>query len=848
MQTTGMSIRRRAIFAAVLCGFWLFSATAFAAGSPDAWLRDLAESEAFDALQEPVLGAYQTLLDRSPTLRRINEWVVTGRGTLVLAGVGLAVVALLVFASRRLRGRGQLTIALRFPEAIEGEFDVRLYPRHRRRGRAQGSLGSPSFSRSGVKRETQFDRVPAGAWIVGIDGTLRAPVSKSPLAQISDEIEVDIEATECSSIEHALASVRAPIEFRIQWDRQPARDVGLCLRGRPESLRYAAHGKSRTSLALGEHMMLVGAGDRVVECPIQIEDYEPSAVQVDLAASDGLVFKGCPPAVTPFLQGNLGEAARALERDGQADVAALLLARLHQEQGQTERAAEQLENAGRAREAAELRRSMSDFDRAATLFENAGELREAAEMYAAAESWTEAARAYAALEEWAEAARCYEQAGDHEALVGALEANGELFRAAALASEHDDRARAIRLLQQVGPKDPEYGRAAEQLALAYETEGHLDLAANQLERRLQSLAPGETAPQLEIHLAELFDETGEWGRALEVLERLRDREPTFPRIASRIESLRKKLTGPAPGSMAPGPFGTGSSVSGTAMSAGSTAGFTPPAGATAFVAEARYEILEEIGRGGMGLVYKARDRRLGRVIALKRMPENLRDHPGAVQLFLGEAQAAARMNHPNIVTLYDADQENGHFFITMELLEGLPLNTILSKRGHFDPKDTARLGMQVCAGLQFAHEQGIVHRDIKTANLFITRERMLKIMDFGLAKILEAVRDKGATLIAGTPFYMAPEQAAGKVTDGRTDLYALGVTLFELSTGRLPFFEGDIADQHRHAPAPNPADGIEGYPADLAELIQNLMAKSPEDRPASATDVARALGETIEPV
>ena len=119
------------------------------------------------------------------------------------------------------------------------------------------------------------------------------------------------------------------------------------------------------------------------------------------------------------------------------------------------------------------------------------------------------------------------------------------------------------------------------------------------------------------------------------------------------------------------------------------------------------------------------------------------------------------------MTLYDADQESGSFFITMELLEGLPLNRILEERGPFGPRDTARIGLQVCAGLQYAHEQSIVHRDIKTSNLFITKERVLKIMDFGLAKILEAVRDKGASVIAGTPYYMAPEQAAGKVNDGR---------------------------------------------------------------------------------
>jgi len=809
----------------MICGLWLLSASASSAGPVDQWLREIADSDRWAAIEEPVVDAYQTLLARSPAARRFQRFATSHDGKLVLIGLTLGLIVGLGVARRFLRGTGELTLRLHFPDEIEGEFDVRLFARSQRGDRTSNRRPFARHTRSSVHRETQFDRVPAGVWFLSIDGILQAPGSRAKLATISEEIEVTIPAKECTSIDHALQAVGTPIEFRVHWDRQAARDVGISLRGRPESLRHAAQGRSHVTLPLGDHVMLIGSGDRVVEQSIRVVNYEPQVIEVDLATPERLIFKGCPPAVNSFLRGDLGDAARALERDGQSDVAALLLARLHQEQGQTECAAEQLENAGRDREAAELRRSISHFDRAAMLFENAGDLRHAAEMYDAAESWAEAARAFSALEEWSDAVRCFERAGDHDGMIGALEAQGELFRAAAIASEHDDRARAIRLLQQMGPKDPEYGRASELLALAFEQEGHLDLAANQLERRLEFLAPGESASPLELHLAELLDETGEWARALRVLENLRDREPTYPNVASRIESLRKKLTGPA-------------------LSL-DTASFTPPPGATAFVAEQRYEIIEEIGRGGMGRVYKARDRRLGRIIALKRMPENLRDHPGAVQLFLAEAQAAARMNHPNIVTLYDADQENGHFFITMELLEGLPLNTMLKKRGRFGPRDTARLGSQICAGLQFAHDQGIVHRDIKTANLFITRDLMLKIMDFGLAKILEAVRDKGATLIAGTPFYMAPEQAAGNVMDGRTDLYGLGVTLFELSTGQLPFSEGDIAEQHRNAAPPDAAALVADYPPALAQLIQKMMAKSPEDRPASAAVVAETLTQMI---
>ncbi len=819
-----MSIHRRAIFTVLVFGFWLFSAHAVSAGPFADWLSEITERigvvpvEAWRARPDDDVRAV------SQAASALGRFATSREGALALAGVAVLLAAAGI-AIRRRRGTGDLTLRLSFPDEVEASFEVSLSRRSGRRGRSARLRSSPPHTRHCVCRETQFDRVTPGSWFLRVEGTLRAPLSRATLLPVDEEIEIEIVAGTCTALEHSLPALESPVEFRIHWDRQPARDVGLGIVGNPQSIRYAGHGVVKMTLALGTHEIVIGAGDRVLEETVQVASYEPCLFQIDLATSKGLIFKGCPPAVPSYLQGDLGNAARALERDGQAEVASLLRARFHQEQGQTERAAEQLENAGRILEAAELRRAISDFDRAAKLFENAGEHRNAAEMYAAAHAWPEAARAYSGLEDWPEAARCFEATGDVEGLIGALEAQGEPFRAAALATENGDRARSIRLLQQIGPTEAEFGAAGELLALAYEREGHLDLAANQLERCLDALPPGDHAPQLEIHLSELLEESGEAARALEVLERLRDRDPTFPQVASRIEGLRKKLSGP--------------------MRDRQTPPYASPLGATAFVAQERYEILEEIGRGGMGLVYKARDRRLGRVIALKRMPETLQNHPTAVQLFLGEVQAAARMNHPNIVTLYDADQENGSFFITMELLEGLPLNAILEQRGRFGPRDSARLGIQVCAGLQFAHDQGIVHRDIKTSNLFITRDKTLKIMDFGLAKILEAVRNGTSTIIAGTPFYMAPEQATGQVADGRTDLYALGVTLFELSTGRLPFRDGNIAEQHRNAAPPDPASGLEGYPRSLADLIQRLMSKSPENRPTSANEVAQMLTDIV---
>jgi serine/threonine-protein kinase len=287
-------------------------------------------------------------------------------------------------------------------------------------------------------------------------------------------------------------------------------------------------------------------------------------------------------------------------------------------------------------------------------------------------------------------------------------------------------------------------------------------------------------------------------------------------VASRIEALRKKRQ---------------QSSSGAAPNV---------QGADAFTSGFRYEILEELGRGGMGIVFKARDRRLGRVVALKRLPDNLRNHPKAVELFLREARSAAALNHPNIVTVHDAGQEGDTFYITMELLEGFPLLHILKRQKQLGPRDVAKLGIQVTRGLQYAHEQRIVHRDIKTGNLFFTRGRTLKIMDFGLAKMVEEVR-RAATIIGGTPYYMAPEQSLGEAVDHRADLYALGVTFFELLTGKVPFPSGDVAYHHRHTAPPDPRERNDAVPDELAELVLEMMAKDPGERPADANAVRERL-------
>ena len=278
-------------------------------------------------------------------------------------------------------------------------------------------------------------------------------------------------------------------------------------------------------------------------------------------------------------------------------------------------------------------------------------------------------------------------------------------------------------------------------ALSLISSAHGELALHKLDELMATRRDQELDTKGLDRVAKVLEGVAEFERAVQILERLRQQDPAYPKLASRIEELRQQASQDIEVASTPG---------------------VP--GATVFSQEFRYEILDELGRGGMGVVFRARDRRLGRVVALKRLPDNLRNHPKAVELFLREARAAAALNHPNIVTLFDAGQDGDTFYLTMELLEGMPLQRVLNQRGSLSPAHVAKLGGQVATGLHYAHEQGIVHRDIKTANLFFTNKKLVKIMDFGLAKMVEEVR-RATTVIGGTPYYMAPEQSAGEAID-----------------------------------------------------------------------------------
>ena len=259
----------------------------------------------------------------------------------------------------------------------------------------------------------------------------------------------------------------------------------------------------------------------------------------------------------------------------------------------------------------------------------------------------------------------------------------------------------------------------------------------------------------------------------------------------------------------------------------------------------KYLLKSKLGQGGMGVVYAALDERLRREVALKVLPKSMAANEEAVRRFVREARAAARINHPNVVSVYDVDQIDGHCFIAMELIGGGSVQELL-RDGPIEWRRATRLIADACRGLVAAHALGLIHRDIKPSNLMLTTDGVLKLTDFGLVKDAESSQQtmtRSGSLI-GTPQYMSPEQCQGEPVDPRSDLYALGATWFALLTGRAPFAELDPMQAmfaHCSRPLSDPRTVQSDIPAACADVLQTATAKLRVDRFQSASEMLKAL-------
>jgi serine/threonine protein kinase/cytoskeletal protein RodZ len=261
----------------------------------------------------------------------------------------------------------------------------------------------------------------------------------------------------------------------------------------------------------------------------------------------------------------------------------------------------------------------------------------------------------------------------------------------------------------------------------------------------------------------------------------------------------------------------------------------------------RYEVIDELGRGAMGVVYRARDTEIGRTVAIKVIltanasPQDIAKYK---QRFRREAQAAGRLSHPGIVTIHDiAEDDAGQPYIVMEYIEGKPLNVLLSPAAQVPFDRLLDLGIQVAQALDFAHQRGVVHRDIKPQNILVTQDGRAKIADFGIARMEgPELTQEGASI--GTPSYMSPEQFRGGAIDGRTDIFSLGAVLYWMCTGQKPFPGDTVTITSFQVAFENPAPpslAKVGLPKDLDEIISRCLAKNPSDRYATCGELATDL-------
>ena len=527
--------------------------------------------------------------------------------------------------------------------------------------------------------------------------------------------------------------------------------------------------------------------------------------------------------------GNVERAAESLRQSGQDSAASRLLGQHLRDAGEMERAAEYLVEAGDQLEAGDLYRTLEQYEKAGECYEIQSAYAQAAEMFQLSGDRERAGSAFERAGRYTESAECYALAGNSQREAELLDKAGDFLRAGDTYHREGLDEEAISVLQKVSQEDEDFGRAAAILGDIFASRGQLSLAITKLQQAIGDTELTRDSIDSYFKLATIYQDDGNHREAIEIFEKVMAFDYHFQDVEQRLVAIRGSVVDDAPLVAAATDRGEAGPVPGRL--AGSTVGD-------------RYQIIGELGRGGMGIVYKVQDTVLDRIVAFKVLPQAFSENPQAVANFMREAQAAAKLNHPNIVTVYDTGEQQGHYYIAMEYVEGTTLKEILRRRGAISPSGIFHVLMQISEALAYAHEKKVVHRDIKPANAMWTRDKKVKLMDFGLAKVVEEARNQ-TTVIAGTPYYMSPEQTLGKNVDHRTDIYSLGVAAFEMATGTVPFKEGNIPYHHVHTPPPSILDLRPELPVSLAGIVDRCLQKDPANRFQSAREILAEVRNSL---
>jgi tetratricopeptide (TPR) repeat protein len=504
-------------------------------------------------------------------------------------------------------------------------------------------------------------------------------------------------------------------------------------------------------------------------------------------------------------------AAELFAKAGNKKRAAGVMAQFHQAEGRPQEAARFLEMAEEHLAAADLYAHLGEYERAAGLYLQGGDSRTASEMYLAAGTPEKAVKIFEQQGDVDAAIRMCEETGNYAALAGLYLRRRKFFEAAQVLIDQGQKAEAEEALMQVGPDNPRYGEAQARLGSLLLDRGENKDALERLQNMASRIMLGPATMDYFYLLALAYEANAFFPYAATIYQQLATLNYHYKDVVMRYNALPQKMAAEAkkhPGRIV--------------LREG------------AVIAE-RFVLKSKLGEGGMGVVWLCEDRNLERPVAIKVLPENLKDHPEMIKSLVSEATNLAKVSHPNIVTVYDAAMTGDFIYIVMEYVPGQTLkDMIVGKDPKAPPRPIAVAGTlkvfhQVCEALAYAHNLKLIHRDIKPANIIWSTAKFAKVMDFGLAQMMDRAR-AGRTGVAGTPYYMSPEQTLGRAVDHRTDIYSLGVCVFELLTGRVPFPEGDIGYHHLNTPPPQPRSLNPQVPEELERIVLKCMEKDRERR------------------
>jgi len=668
------------------------------------------------------------------------------------------------------------------------------------------------------------------------------------------------------SAKSASARTRAIAEARqsARWDRlaeaaEAAGDVAALA----DACRKIAEG---TTFGAGKSSLWKRAGETARAAGRSLEAAESFRLAGEpLQAGPLYLAAGRPQdAAREFERGgDLAGAADAYAKAGQGKTAAELIARDLEGKAdwasaadawakaeKWDKAALLYERTGRLPEAARAFRESGKLDRAASLFQKAGQLPEAAAAFEAAGKAEVAAGLYRELQEWERAISLYRAAGRYAEAAQVLQERGRFDEAVslfvragrgvdaarnALRGEHRDKA--WDLLTGVRRADPGVADVFLELAEAHLIHGEAKDAIHVLRELLGHRPIDDTTIAAHEAFARAFEARGDLAGAKEKLTAIAAFDPSYRNAATRALALEARLDAgelpaaievsgpisvpaPEPGSsqLRPGPR----SHSGTFQAMAATAGLP-----SAETPESRYEIVAEVGRGGMGIVHKAFDHKLERHVALKILPGQLWGDETAMRYFIREARAIAALKHPNVVGLYDFGEGFGSAYLAMEFLEGPNLQSLLKSDPERMKRNWRDWFVQAARGIAAAHSKGILHRDLKPANLVLDEHGILRILDFGLAR---PEADSGSTSkLIGTPAFFPPEVLRGESASPASDVYSLGATFYTLAAGRWPYVGDDVlvARLEREPDDPRPfAPWL--HEAEVAVLLHSIARHRPE--------------------